>query len=78
VLLLNGRKRATYYAHSIAVDRNNVLDCSIALRLVQAVAAGLVERSEILGIETGDIVLATKRVILEDLFEFGLEFVWGG
>jgi len=63
-------KRATYYAHSIAVNRNDVLDCSIALGLVQAVAAGLVERSEILCVEAGDVVLATERVVLEDLFEF--------
>lgn len=57
----------TYYAHPGSVDGNNVLDGSIALGLVQAVSAGLVEGTEGVCDESGDVVLAAKRVILEDL-----------
>ena len=49
----------SYYAHAGTVDGNDVLDGNIALRLVQAVATRLVEGTESLGEETGDIDLST-------------------
>jgi hypothetical protein len=57
----------THYTHPGAINGNDVLDGSISLRLVQAVAAGLVEGTESLGVETGDVELAAQGVILEDL-----------
>jgi hypothetical protein len=58
--------RRTYYTHPGTVDCNNVRNGSVALGLVQAVAAGLVEGTEGLGVETGNVELATQGVILED------------
>jgi hypothetical protein len=49
----------SYYAHAGTVDGNDVLDGNIALRLVQAVAARLVEGTKGLGEETGDVDLST-------------------
>ena len=49
----------SYYAHAGTVDGNDVLDGNIALRLVQAVATRLVEGTESLGEETGDVDLST-------------------
>ena len=49
----------SYYAHAGTVDGNDVLDGNIALRLVQAVATRLVEGTEGLGEETGDVDLST-------------------
>jgi len=43
------------------------LDGGVALGLVQAVSAGLVEGTEGVGNEARDVVLSTKGVILEDL-----------
>jgi hypothetical protein len=43
------------------------LDGYVALGLVEAVAAGLVEGSETLSVKASDVVLATQRVVLEDL-----------
>lgn len=57
----------SYYAHAGTVDGNDVLDGNIALRLVQAVAARLVEGAEVLGVEAGDVELAAEAVVLEDL-----------
>lgn len=57
----------TNNSHSKAVSGNDVLDGGVALGLVEAVAAGLVECPEALGVEAGDVVLATERVVLEDL-----------
>lgn len=48
-------------------QRNRFLDRGIALGLVQAVAAGLVESAERVRVEAGDVVLATERIVLEDL-----------
>jgi hypothetical protein len=39
----------------------------VALSLVQAVAAGLVEGAEGFGVESGDVELAAETVVLEDL-----------
>jgi uncharacterized membrane protein (UPF0136 family) len=49
-----------YNAHSQTVNGNNVLNSGVALGLVEAVAARLVESSEALGVKAGDVVLATK------------------
>lgn len=49
----------SYYAHAGTVDGNDVLDGNIALRLVQAVTARLVEGTKGLGEETGDVDLST-------------------
>jgi hypothetical protein len=57
----------TYYAHSCAVDCDDVLNGSVALGLIQAVSAGLVEGAESIGDEAGDVVLASEGVVLEDL-----------
>lgn len=43
------------------------MDGGIALSLVQAVTAGLVECSEGVCIESSDVVLSSEGVILEDL-----------
>jgi hypothetical protein len=56
----------TYYTHPGTVNGNDVRDGSVALGLVQAVAAGLVKSTKGLGIETGNVELATQGVILED------------
>lgn len=58
---------ATYNAHADAVDGNDVLDGGVALGLVEAVAAGLVECTKTLGVETSDVVFAAEGVVLEDL-----------
>ena len=55
------------YAHAGAVDGNDVLDGHVALGLVEAVAAGLVEGAKGFGVETGDVELASETVVLEDL-----------
>ena len=47
-----------YYSHPGAIDGNDVLDGDIALRLVQAVAARLVEGAESLGVEASDVELS--------------------
>lgn len=57
----------TYYAKSGTEKSNRVLDGGIALSLVQAVTARLVEGSEGVGVESSDVVLATEGVVLEDL-----------
>lgn len=62
-----GNADGSYYAHSETVDGNDVLNRGVSLGLIETVAAGLVECSKALGIEASDVVLATKRVILEDL-----------
>ena len=46
---------------------NRLLDSGVALGLVQAVAARLVERAEGVREEACDVVLAAERVVLEDL-----------
>ena len=53
-------------AHPRAVDGDDVLDGDVALRLVEAVAARLVEGAEVLGVEAGDVELAAEAVVLED------------
>lgn len=62
-----GDAESSYDAHSETVNGNDVLNRGVSLGLVEAVAAGLIKSSEALGVEAGDVVLATKRVILEDL-----------
>ena len=54
-------------AHPRDVDGDDVLDGDVALRLVEAVAARLVEGAEVLGVEAGDVELAAEAVVLEDL-----------
>lgn len=54
-------------AHAGSVDGNHVLDRHVALGLVEAVAARLVEGAEGLGVEAGDVELASEGVVLEDL-----------
>lgn len=61
------QSRGTYDAHPEAIHCNHVLDGGVALGLVEAVAAGLVEGAKVLGIKACDVVLPTKRVVLEDL-----------
>ena len=53
-----GKSGQAYYAHLGTVDRDDVLDGGVPLRLVEAVSAALVERSEGVGEETGDVELA--------------------
>jgi hypothetical protein len=48
------------------------LNSGIALGLVQAVSAGLVESAKGIGVKAGDVVLAAKGVVLEDLIR-GIE-----
>lgn len=55
------------YAHARTVDGNDVLNGYVALGLVQAVAAGLVEGAEGFGVEAGDVELAAETIVLEDL-----------
>ena len=55
------------YTHPRAVHGDDVLDGDVALRLVEAVAARLVEGAEVLGVEAGDVELAAEAVVLEDL-----------
>ena len=55
------------YAHACAIDGNDVLDGDIALGLVEAVTAGLVESAKGLGIEASDVELAAETIVLEDL-----------
>jgi hypothetical protein len=57
----------TYYAHTCAVDCNDVLNRRVALGLVEAVSAGLVEGAECIRDEPSDVVFAAERIILEDL-----------
>ena len=52
---------------SCAKQRDRLLDSGVALGLVQAVAARLVERAEGVRVEARDVVLAAERVVLEDL-----------
>lgn len=61
------RDRNTYDAHARPVDGDDVLDSGVALGLVEAVAARLVEGAERVRVEARDVVLAAERVILEDL-----------
>lgn len=53
-------------SHPSTVQRNRPLNCSVALGLVQAVAARLVEGAEGVREEASNVVLATERVVLED------------
>lgn len=71
--------------HAVAVDGDHVLDGGVALRLVQAVPAALVEsactveleisgvgervgeRTESVGVESGNVELPAKGVVLENL-----------
>jgi hypothetical protein len=53
-------------AHTGSVDGDDVLDGDVALRLVEAVTAGLVEGAEVLGVEAGDVEFAPEAVVLED------------
>ena len=46
---------------------NRLFDGGVALGLVQAVAARLVEGAESVGEEPSDVVLAAEGVVLEDL-----------
>lgn len=55
------------YSKPGAKESNRLLDSGVALGLVQAVAARLVEGAERVGVEARDVVLATQRVVLEDL-----------
>jgi hypothetical protein len=48
----------THDAHAKTISGNNVLDGSVALGLVETVAAGLIKCPEALSVETGDVVLA--------------------
>ena len=48
-------------------ESNRLLNGSVALGLVQAVATRLVERAESMREEACDVVFATERVVLEDL-----------
>lgn len=43
------------------------MDGGVALGLVQAISARLVEGAEGVGNEAGDVVFAAERVVLEDL-----------
>lgn len=52
--------------HTGSVDGDDVLDSNVALRLVEAVTAGLVEGAEVLGVEAGDVEFTAQAVILED------------
>lgn len=54
-------------AHAGSVDGDDVLDGDVALGLVEAVAARLVEGAEGLGVEAGDVEFAAEAVVLEDL-----------
>jgi hypothetical protein len=56
-----------YDSEPCAEESNRLLNGGVALGLVQAVAARLVERAEGMRVEPCDVVLATKRVVLEDL-----------
>jgi hypothetical protein len=47
-------------------EGNGFLDSGVALGLVQAVTARLVEGAEGVRVEASDVVLATERVVLED------------
>jgi hypothetical protein len=47
-------------------EGNGFLDSGVALGLVQAVTARLVEGAEGVRIEASNVVLATERVVLED------------
>jgi hypothetical protein len=49
----------TYYAHPGTVDGDDILDGNITLRLVQAVAARLIEGTKRLGIKASDVKLST-------------------
>ena len=60
-------KGRTHYAKSGTEESNRVLDGGIALSLVQAVTARLVEGSESVSVESGDVVLSSEGVVLEDL-----------
>lgn len=54
-------------SESCTKQRDRLLDSGVALGLVQAVAARLVERAEGVRVEACDVVLAAERVVLEDL-----------
>lgn len=64
---LRQRGWVAYNAHADSIDGDDVLNGGIALGLVQAVAAGLVEGAECVGVESRDVVLAAERIVLEDL-----------
>lgn len=64
--------RTTYDAHPEAIHRNHVLDGGVALGLVEAIATRLVKGTKVLGIKARDVVLATKRIVLEDLCRYRL------
>jgi hypothetical protein len=49
------------------MQRDRLLNGGVALGLVQAVAARLVESAEGIRKEACDVVLAAERVVLEDL-----------
>lgn len=55
------------YAQSGAEESDRVLNGGVTLGLVQAVTARLIECAESVCIETSDVVLSSKRVVLEDL-----------
>jgi hypothetical protein len=48
----------TYYAHTSAVDGNDVLDGDVALGLVQAVSARLVKGAKRVGNKAGNVKLS--------------------
>lgn len=54
------------YTHTTTVDGDDVLNGDVALRLVEAVAARLVEGAEVLGVEACDVEFAAEAVVLED------------
>lgn len=54
------------YSKSCTKESNRLFNGSVALRLVQAVAARLVERAEGVRVKACDVVLAAERVVLED------------
>lgn len=56
-----------YYAHPRAIDGNNVLDCGITLRLIQAISTRLVEGAEGICNKASNVILAAEGVVLEDL-----------
>lgn len=58
-LSINGLKCSTYYAHPCTLYGNDVLDSDIALRLVEAVSARLIESTKVLGIEARDVDFAS-------------------
>lgn len=68
-------RNSAYYAHSSAVDGNNVLGGRVTLCLVQAVPARLVESAESIGDESSNIIFAAQGVVLEDLLLLSVNLV---